>query len=174
MPSGTAKIGPTEYDVRLNASPRKVDELGDLPIKQRQRYHHLPARCGHRAPTASHRRPISSARMAGAPCWLTILKSGTASTLDVVSGIRKLLPARRHHAAARTEDRAARRSVHLRARRRERSDSRSRDRRRAHRLDDPAVPGKLAQHADHRHLDSALDPDLGDHRWAFSARPSTS
>src|SRR5262249_44988491 len=33
LPSGTAKIGQFEYDVSLNAAPRTVPELGDLPIK---------------------------------------------------------------------------------------------------------------------------------------------
>ena len=33
LPAGTAKIGALEYDVRLNGSPRHVDELNDLPIK---------------------------------------------------------------------------------------------------------------------------------------------
>ena len=34
-PGGTAKIGATEYDVRLNSSPPTVAGLADLPIKQR-------------------------------------------------------------------------------------------------------------------------------------------
>src|SRR5262247_4775039 len=33
LPSGTAKIGQFEYDVTLNAAPRAVKELNDLPIK---------------------------------------------------------------------------------------------------------------------------------------------
>ena len=33
LPSGTAKIGAFEYDVELNAAPRTVEELNDLPIK---------------------------------------------------------------------------------------------------------------------------------------------
>jgi multidrug efflux pump subunit AcrB len=33
VPSGTAKIGQFEYDVGLNASPRTVPELNDLPLK---------------------------------------------------------------------------------------------------------------------------------------------
>src|SRR5467141_3258337 len=33
LPSGTAKIGQFEYDVDLNASPRTVAELNNLPIK---------------------------------------------------------------------------------------------------------------------------------------------
>src|ERR1700719_2276482 len=32
-PSGTAKIGPFEYDVRANFSPKTVPELNDLPVK---------------------------------------------------------------------------------------------------------------------------------------------
>src|SRR6201993_5063677 len=33
LPGGTAKIDEFEYDVRLNSSPRTVDELNDLPVK---------------------------------------------------------------------------------------------------------------------------------------------
>ena len=34
LPSGTVKIGGTEYDVELNGSPLSVDELNDLPLKK--------------------------------------------------------------------------------------------------------------------------------------------
>src|SRR5258708_4384575 len=34
MPSGTAKIGADEYDVRTNAAPRTIDQLSMIPIKQ--------------------------------------------------------------------------------------------------------------------------------------------
>src|SRR5262249_12066831 len=33
LPSGTAKIGQFEYDISMNAAPRAVAELADLPIK---------------------------------------------------------------------------------------------------------------------------------------------
>jgi multidrug efflux pump subunit AcrB len=33
LPGGTSKIGSIEYDVDLNASPTKIEELNDLPIK---------------------------------------------------------------------------------------------------------------------------------------------
>ena len=33
LPSGTAKIGPTEYSVEMNGSPQTVAELNDLPVK---------------------------------------------------------------------------------------------------------------------------------------------
>jgi len=46
FPSGTAKIGPTEYDIELNTSPRVLEQLNDLPVKNPQWHHHLCARCG--------------------------------------------------------------------------------------------------------------------------------
>src|ERR1700760_3959075 len=33
LPSGTAKISQFEYDVRVNGTPRTVDQLNNLPIK---------------------------------------------------------------------------------------------------------------------------------------------
>ena len=33
LPAGTQKIGDTEYAVKLNASPLKIEELNDLPVK---------------------------------------------------------------------------------------------------------------------------------------------
>ena len=48
LPSGTAKIGPTEYDVRLNDSPRTDRGIGRPARQARQRHHHLSARRGHR------------------------------------------------------------------------------------------------------------------------------
>ena len=93
---------------------------------------------------------------------LTVLKAGDASTLDVVDNIRAAIPAGGHHAAARAEGRPARRPVHLRPRRDRRGHPRGDHRGVPHRPDDPALPGELAQHADHRGLDPAVDPDLGD------------
>src|SRR3984893_686085 len=34
MPSGTIKVGQSEYDVRTNGSPRTVADLGNIPLKQ--------------------------------------------------------------------------------------------------------------------------------------------
>jgi multidrug efflux pump subunit AcrB len=34
VPSGTIKIGQSEYDVRTNGSPRTVEALANIPIKQ--------------------------------------------------------------------------------------------------------------------------------------------
>ena len=91
LPSGTAKIGEFEYDVAMNASPRTVAELNDLPVKVvgnstiylRDVAH---VRDGFAPQTNVVRRDGSRGTL------VTILKTGTASTLDVVAGIRALLP----------------------------------------------------------------------------------
>ncbi len=84
LPSGTAKIGEFEYDVDDERSPRTVAELNDLPIKVVGNSTDLPARRGPRArrlrAADQHRR----ATTASAAPLLTVLKSGDASTLDVV------------------------------------------------------------------------------------------
>ena len=91
LPSGTAKIGQFEYDVAMNASPRTVAELNELPVKV----------VGN---STIYLRDVANVRDGFAPqtnivrrdgsrgTLVTILKTGTASTLDVVSGIRALLP----------------------------------------------------------------------------------
>jgi len=91
LPSGTAKIGQFEYDVAMNASPRTVAELNDLPVKVvgnstiylRDIAH---VRDGFAPQTNVVRRDGSRGTL------VTILKTGTASTLDVVGAIRALLP----------------------------------------------------------------------------------
>src|SRR2546429_537517 len=91
LPSGTAKIGEFEYDVAMNAAPRTVAELNDLPIRVvgnstiylRDVAH---VRDGFAPQTNVVRRDGSRGTL------VTILKTGTASTLDVVAGIRALLP----------------------------------------------------------------------------------
>src|SRR5882762_5019690 len=91
LPSGTAKMGPFEYDVRLNASMRTVPELNDLPIKV----------VGN---STIYLRDVANVRDAFAPqtnivrqdgrrgALVSVLKAGNASTIDVVKGIRALLP----------------------------------------------------------------------------------
>src|SRR5438132_667106 len=82
LPSGTAKIGEFEYDVAMNASPRTVAELNDLPVKVvgnstiylRDVAH---VRDGFAPQTNVVRRDGSRGTL------VTILKTGTASTLDV-------------------------------------------------------------------------------------------
>src|SRR5215470_8177305 len=91
LPSGTAKIGQFEYDVSLNAAPRTVPELGDLPIKvvgNSTIYVRDVAnvRDGFSVQTNIVRRDGRRGTL------LTVLKAGDASTLDVVGNIRKAIP----------------------------------------------------------------------------------
>jgi len=91
LPSGTAKMGPFEYDVRLNASMRTVPELNDLPVKV----------VGN---STIYLRDVANVRDAFAPqtnivrqdghrgALVSVLKAGNGSTIDVVRGIRGLLP----------------------------------------------------------------------------------
>src|SRR5947208_3342512 len=91
LPSGTSKIGGFEYNVDLNGSPQTVAELNDLPIK----------RVGN---TTIYIRDVAYVRDGFPPqtnivrvnghraSLLTIQKNGNASTLDIISGIKSLLP----------------------------------------------------------------------------------
>jgi CzcA family heavy metal efflux pump len=91
MPSGTIKIGQSEYDVRTNGSPRTVEGLANIPIKQVNG-------------TTMYLRDVASVsdgfqvqtnivRQDGRRgVLISILKNGNASTLDVVKGIRRILP----------------------------------------------------------------------------------
>jgi multidrug efflux pump subunit AcrB len=91
IPSGTAKIGENEYDVRVNSSPRTIAELNTLPIRQVNGstvYLRDVA-------TASDGFAIQTniVRQDGhRGVLISILKAGNASTLDVVKGIRQMLP----------------------------------------------------------------------------------
>ncbi|WP_437716365.1 efflux RND transporter permease subunit [Sorangium sp. So ce448] len=92
LPSGTAKMGENEYPVIMNSSPAAFEELGKLPLR-----------------TVNGRtitlRDVASVRDGSAPqtnmvhvegkrsVLLSILKNGSASTLDVASRIHAMLPA---------------------------------------------------------------------------------
>ena len=91
MPSGTIKIGQSEYDVRTNGTPRTVEELSNIPLKQVNG-------------TTIYLRDVASVsdgfqvqtnvvRQDGhRGVLISVLKNGNSSTLDVVKGIRTLLP----------------------------------------------------------------------------------
>src|SRR5207248_8690720 len=91
LPGGTSKIGPLEYDVQINGSPGNVAELNNLPIKTlngatiyiRDVAH---VRDGYPPQTNIVRSD------GGRGSLMTVLKSGDVSTLDIVAGIRKILP----------------------------------------------------------------------------------
>ena len=91
LPSGTAKIGPTEFDVELNSSPLVLDELNDLPVKRMNGATIYVRDVAHvRDGSAPQQNVVHNDGVRGA--LLTIFKNGSASTLDVVRGIKKKLP----------------------------------------------------------------------------------
>ena len=92
LPAGTEKIGPLEYFIKLNASPEKIDELNDLPIR---------ARDG----TVTYIRDVAHVRDGYSPqtnivrvggqraVLMSVLKTGKASTIDIINAITAKLPA---------------------------------------------------------------------------------
>src|SRR5271154_5590954 len=91
LPAGTEKIGPLEYCIKLNASPTKIEELNNLPIRARNgsvTYIHDVAhvRDGYSPQT-------SMVRLEGRRAVLmSVLKTGKASTIDIINSINAKLP----------------------------------------------------------------------------------
>lgn len=92
IPAGTVKIGSTEYDVELNASPKVLDELNELPVKT---VNHAVIRLRDVAHVHDGSLPQQNVvRQDGLRgVLLTIYRNGNASTLDVVSRIKAAMPA---------------------------------------------------------------------------------
>jgi CzcA family heavy metal efflux pump len=91
LPAGTAKMGKFEYNIDMNGSPTTIAELNNLPIK---------AVGG----TTIYIRDVANVRDGFPPqtnivrvdgrrsTLMTIQKIGNASTLDIITAIKKLLP----------------------------------------------------------------------------------
>jgi multidrug efflux pump subunit AcrB len=91
LPAGTTKIGAQEYQVRLNSSPDAVSLLNDLPIKTVNGTTIYVKDVAHvRDGFSVQTNVVHSDGKRGV--LLSILKSGNASTLDVVDNIKKALP----------------------------------------------------------------------------------
>jgi multidrug efflux pump subunit AcrB len=91
LPSGTAKIGDREYDVLMNSSPSEIAQIGDLPVKVvngAMVYVHDVGQV--RDGFAPQTNIVRQNGNRGA--LTTILKSGSASTLDVMDRIKAILP----------------------------------------------------------------------------------
>jgi multidrug efflux pump subunit AcrB len=96
VPAGTVKIGPQEYQVRLNASPDQVQQLKDIPVKT--------VANGDGSKTTIFLRDVANVRdgfqvqtnivhTAGKRgVLISIYKNGNASTLDVVDSVKRMLP----------------------------------------------------------------------------------
>jgi CzcA family heavy metal efflux pump len=95
MPSGTAKIGAEEYDIRSNAAPHTLDELSMMPIKEVNGEVNGAIVYLRDVATVSNGASFQTnvVRQDGRRgVLISILKAGNASTLSVVQGIRDLLP----------------------------------------------------------------------------------
>ena len=92
VPAGTQKIGDTEYNVRLNSSPLKVDQINDLPIRGR-----IGGNVTYIRDVAfvhdGHPPQTNIVRVNGRRAVLmSIQKTGAASTLNIVNEIQSRLP----------------------------------------------------------------------------------
>ena len=90
-PSGSAKIGPVEYEVEMNSSPKTIAELNDLPVKTMNG-------------STIYLRDVAHVRDGFAPqtnivrqdgvrgTLMSIYKVGGGSTLTIVQAVRDILP----------------------------------------------------------------------------------
>jgi multidrug efflux pump subunit AcrB len=91
LPAGDAKMGVRDYFVRLNNSPNAVKEFNDLPVQIVNGATVYVRDVAHVRDGAAVQ--ISLVRVNSKPAvLLTILKNGSASTLDVVSRVKDKLP----------------------------------------------------------------------------------
>ena len=92
LPTGTSKIGSREYDVSIpNAAPQTIDDLNRIPIKTiggTTIYIKDVAWVRDGFPPQTNIVKVDGQRSV----LLTIQKAGNASTLNVISGIKALLP----------------------------------------------------------------------------------
>ena len=91
LPAGSVKIGSLQYTVNLNDAPDTIDQLNDLPIRAANGATIFIHDVGHvrdGSPPQQSRVHVDGARAV----LTTILKAGSASTLDIVQGVKNALP----------------------------------------------------------------------------------
>jgi multidrug efflux pump subunit AcrB len=89
-PAGTEKIGNYEYTINLNNAPSQISDLGDLPIKSvggTMVYMHDVAHVHQGSAVQTNVVHVDGNRSV----LLSVFKNGATSTLDIVSGIKKML-----------------------------------------------------------------------------------
>jgi CzcA family heavy metal efflux pump len=91
LPTGTAKLGPLEYNVEMNGTPQTIAELNDLPVRTANG-------------STLYMRDVAHIRDGFAPqtnivrqdgnrgALMSIYKNGKASTLQIVAGIKAIVP----------------------------------------------------------------------------------
>jgi multidrug efflux pump subunit AcrB len=90
-PVGTEKIGNYEYTVNLNDSPKAIEAFNDLPVKTVNGsviYMRDVAYVHDGSPPQTNAVHVNGA----SAVLLTIMKAGTSSTLDIINGVKSLLP----------------------------------------------------------------------------------
>jgi multidrug efflux pump subunit AcrB len=90
-PVGTQKIGSYEYTVNLNDSPKAVAAFNDLPVKTVNGtviYMRDVAYVHDGSPPQTNAVHVNGA----SAVLLTIMKAGASSTLDIINGVKNLLP----------------------------------------------------------------------------------
>ena len=90
LPSGTMKMGPLEYNVEMNGTPQTMAELNDLPVKTTNG-------------STLYMRDVAHIRDGFSPqtnivrqdgnrgALMSIYKNGTASTLQIVAGVKSIV-----------------------------------------------------------------------------------
>jgi multidrug efflux pump subunit AcrB len=89
-PVGSEKIGEDEYTINLNSAPSQIAELGDLPIKSvggAMVYMHDVAQVHEGNAVQTNVVHVDGNRSV----LLSVFKNGTTSTLNIVSGIKRML-----------------------------------------------------------------------------------
>jgi multidrug efflux pump subunit AcrB len=90
LPSGTAKIGDTQYAVRTNATPLAIDDLNNIPVKFANGATVFIKDVGHvRDGNLVQQNVVRTEGRRSV--LLSIIKNGNASTLTVVNGVKAAL-----------------------------------------------------------------------------------
>jgi multidrug efflux pump subunit AcrB len=91
LPSGVAKMGPTEYTIGMNGSPDTIDGLNDLPVRTLNG-------------SVTYLREVAHVRDGFSPqtnivrldgergALLSLLKTGSSSTLRIIDNLKSMLP----------------------------------------------------------------------------------
>jgi CzcA family heavy metal efflux pump len=91
LPAGTEKIGPLEYYIKLNASPTQIEDLNNIPIRTRNGAVTYIRDVAHVRDGYSPQ--TSVVRLDGRRAVLmSVLKTGKASTIDIINSINQKLP----------------------------------------------------------------------------------
>jgi len=90
LPSGSVKLGALEYNIEMNGTPRTIEALNDLPVRTTQGATLYMRDVAHIRDGFSPQTNIVRTN-GNRGALMSIYKSGNASTLQIVAGIRSIL-----------------------------------------------------------------------------------